>query len=156
MRIRISYVKGTDIRFTSALDMHAIWERSFRRAGIKILYTQGFRPKPRIQLGLPLPLGFISKNEIVDLWVEDSKILLNDFSEILSSCLPMGIEINSIKEIALSEKPLVSQIQSSTYQTHFYDKSISRQILNKEVEKILNATEILGLNATENDIIYGL
>ena len=66
MRIRISYNKNSLIRFTSALDMQRIWERSFRRASIKVTYSKGFHPQPRIQLGIPLPLGFIGLEEKVD------------------------------------------------------------------------------------------
>ena len=127
MRVRISYSKGKEIRFTSALDMHAIWERSFRRAGIKILYSQGFHPKPRIQLGLPLPLGLISKNEIVDIWINEDR-QPEEISNLVSTKLPGGMKIISTKEVPANEKPLVSQIQASTYNVSFFDKDISKSV----------------------------
>ena len=141
MRIRISYNKEKEIRFTSALDMHAIWERSFRRAGINILYSQGFHPKPRIQLGLPLPLGLISKNEIVDVWVNENR-RPEEINDLLRTKLPDGMKIISTKEIPANEKPLVSQIQASTYNVSFFDKDISKSVLTEAVEKVLNAEKI--------------
>ena len=87
MRIRISYHKDSLIRFTSALDMQRIWARSFRRASIKVTYSKGFHPHPRIQLGIPLPLGFIGLDEKVDIWIEDS-LSLKDISNRLELKLP--------------------------------------------------------------------
>ena len=90
MRIRISYNKGPLIRFTSALDMQRIWERSFRRASIRVTYSKGFHPQPRIQLGIPLPLGFIGMDEKVDLWIEDS-LSLEYIINRLERNLPEGL-----------------------------------------------------------------
>jgi len=112
MRIRISYNKRAPIRFTSALDMQRIWERSFRRSSIKVTYSKGFHPQPRIQLGIPLPLGFIGTDEKVDIWVEDS-VSLKDISDRLDQNLPVGLDISSILEIGISEKSLSSQIKYS-------------------------------------------
>ena len=72
MRFRISYKKNSSLRFTSALDVQRIWERTCRRASLNIKYSKGFHPQPRIQLGIPLPLGFMSLDEKVDIWIEDS------------------------------------------------------------------------------------
>jgi uncharacterized protein (DUF2344 family) len=82
MRIRIVFSKSGSLRYTGHLDLHAIWERTVRRAGLPLSYTQGFHPGPRIQLAAALPLGFIGLAEIVDLWLDDkSPDLVNDLAE---------------------------------------------------------------------------
>jgi len=142
MRIRISYKKGYPIRFTSALDLHRIWERSFRRALIKVTYSKGFHPQPRIQLGIPLPLGFISLDEKVDIWIEES-LLLDDINRQLEQNLPVGLEITSIQEINISEKALSTQIQHSDYQIYLMDESFSTQIIKERIISLLNEKEII-------------
>jgi len=142
MRIRISYIKSSPIRFTSTLDMHRIWDRSFRRALIKIAYSKGFHPQPRIQLGIPLPLGFTSLDEKVDIWIEEP-LFLDDISRKLEQNLPVGLEITSIKEINISEKALSTQIQFSDYLIYLLNANISPKIINDNIIKLLNEKEII-------------
>jgi len=142
MRIRISYKKGVPIRFTSALDMHRIWERSFRRALIKVTYSKGFHPQPRIQLGIPLPLGFVSLDEKVDIWIEES-LLLDGISRQLQQKLPVGLEITSIQEITISEKALSTQIQFSDYQIYLLNENFSPKVIKDRTINLLNKKEII-------------
>ena len=60
MRIRVTFAKTEPMRFTSHLDLFRAWERTFRRAGLPILFSQGYNPRPRMQLAAALPLGFTS------------------------------------------------------------------------------------------------
>ena len=142
MRIRISYNKDSLIRFTSALDMQRIWERSSRRASIKVIYSKGFHPQPRIQLGIPLPLGFIGLDEKVDIWIEDS-LSLKEISNRLEQKLPAGLGISSIQEIAVSEKALSSQIQFSDYRVYLLNENISQRLVKNKVINLLNEKEII-------------
>ena len=142
MRIRISYIKDSLIRFTSALDMQRIWERSFRRASIKVTYSKGFHPQPRIQLGIPLPLGFIGLDEKVDIWIEDS-FSLKEISNRLERNLPVGLEISSIQEINVSEKALSSQIQFSDYRVYLQNHNFSQRVVKKRIISLLNKKEII-------------
>jgi radical SAM-linked protein len=142
MRIRISYNKGSPIRFTSTLDIHRIWEQSFRRASIKVTYSKGFHPQPRIQLGIPLPLGFIGLDEKVDIWIEDS-LSLKDISVRLERNLPVGLEISAIQEINISERSLSSQIQYSDYRVYLLNDNFSPQVVNNKIIFLLNEKEII-------------
>ena len=66
------------MRFTGHLDLHRAWERTFRRAGLPLAYSQGFNPHPRLNLASALPLGFTSEGEVIDVWLEQD---LADLSE---------------------------------------------------------------------------
>ncbi len=50
MRLRITFSKQGALRYTGHLDLHKIWERTARRAGLPLAYSQGFHPHPQIQL----------------------------------------------------------------------------------------------------------
>ena len=142
MRIRISYNKNPIIRFTSALDMQRIWERSFRRGSIRVTYSKGFHPQPRIQLGIPLPLGFIGMEEKVDIWIEDL-LSLEDIIHRLERNLPEGLEISSIQEINVTEKALASQIQFSDYRVYMRKKNFSQREMKNRINNLLNRKEII-------------
>jgi len=68
-RIRLTYSKGGELKYTGNLDMMKVWERTFRRARLRIAYSQGFHPQPKIHQALPLPLGFTSENDLLDIWL---------------------------------------------------------------------------------------
>ena len=114
MRIRIHFAKTNVMRFTSHLDLHRAWERTIRRAGLPLAYSQGFRPHPRINLGAALPLGFTSQDELVDIWLEDA-LPLQDIYQSLIDAAPPGIAISAIEEIPQSAPALQTQITASKY-----------------------------------------
>ena len=70
-RIRIQFTKEGALRYISHLDLHSLMERSTRRAGLPLAYSQGFHPQPKIQLAAALALGFASTAELVDIWLND-------------------------------------------------------------------------------------
>ena len=142
MRIRISYKKESQIRYTSTLDLQSVWERTMRRASMKVEYSKGFHPHPRIQLGVPLPLGCVSLDEKVDVWFEEI-LTIEEISKNLQGKLPEGLVIISIEEILTSEKPLSSQIQYSEYKVHVLNKEISFEYISENINELLNEKEVI-------------
>jgi radical SAM-linked protein len=114
MRIRITFAKSESMRYTSHLDLHRTWERTIRRAGLPLAYSQGFRPHPRINLGAALPLGFTSQDEIVDIWLEEP-LSLEQIHQQLTIASPPGIQILVVVEIPQDAPVLQTQITASKY-----------------------------------------
>jgi len=56
-RFRMRFSKTGEARFLGHLDLVDVLVRSFRRAGVKLAYSQGFHPMPKVELPAPLPLG---------------------------------------------------------------------------------------------------
>src|SRR5512136_271004 len=71
MRLRITFSKNGALRYAGHLDLQTTWERTVRRAGLPLAYTHGFHPGPKIQIASALPLGFIGRAEIVDIWLDE-------------------------------------------------------------------------------------
>ena len=128
-RIRITFSKFDNAIWIGNLDLHRMWARVFRRNGMPIAYSQGFNPQPRIQFASALPLGLMSKCEILDVWLTEY-MSVDEIKVCLSDSLPRGIEINDIKMVDLKEKSLQSQLSSVEYSVYL-DGSISRsELLN--------------------------
>ncbi len=129
-RFRIRYSKGDELRFTGNLDMHKVWERTFRRSGIQLAYSQGFHPQPKIQQACPLPLGFTSSFEVLDFWTKDdadpSQLILD-----LNKTLQPGITILELSEIDLSAPPLQTIVTSSVYRVTLLDRKTHQDLLKK-------------------------
>ena len=117
MRLRIVFSKSGALRYTGHLDLHSLWERTVRRAGLPLAYTQGFHPGPKIQIASALPLGFIGRAEIVDLWISDlpgSQPSL--FKDTLQSSAPPGLVISSVEVVDERGPALQTQVLSAEYE----------------------------------------
>jgi radical SAM-linked protein len=115
MRVRITFSKTGALRYIGNLDLHALWERATRRAGLPLAYTQGFHPQPKIYLASALPLGFSSRCEVVDLrFTQDVDI--ENMPRILQAVMPSGINIMKA-EIADEQAPaLQTQVIAAEYE----------------------------------------
>ena len=50
----------------SHLDLMRLFQRAFKRAGLKLKHTQGFNPRPSVSIALPLSVGVESECELLD------------------------------------------------------------------------------------------
>jgi radical SAM-linked protein len=140
-RIRLVYSKGDELKFTGNLDMMKVWERTFRRAGLKIAYSQGFHPQPKIHQALPLPLGFTSQNDLLDFWL-DSDENLGEISMKLERALQPGITVQEYQVVPAALKPLQTLVTSAEYLVRMETESIHAD-LTERIEKLLRQNECL-------------
>jgi len=120
MRIQITFSKTGPMRFTGHLDLHRAWERTFRRAALPLAYSQGYNPRPKMNLASALPLGFTSQCEVIDVRLE-SELSLPAIETALQRSLPPGILIIGISEIDLKDPPLQTQLAASEFVITFMD-----------------------------------
>ncbi|MDJ0763998.1 MAG: TIGR03960 family B12-binding radical SAM protein [Myxococcota bacterium] len=66
MRYRLFFAKWGRHAFIGHLDTMRHIVRSLRRAGLDLVYTRGFHPKPKIESAPPLPLGISGLCEPLD------------------------------------------------------------------------------------------
>lgn len=123
-RIRLTYAREQALRYTSHLDMQMVWERTFRRARLPIAYTQGFNPRPRLHLACALPLGFLSRCELVDVWFDNAPNPLLLPVEVLNrtqASAPPGLVILAADEISLNSPALQTLVTTAEYQAQPLD-----------------------------------
>ncbi len=68
-RLRVFYEKSGAAVFISGRNMLKIIERTFRRTGAPLKFTEGFSPHPKISFGHPLPLNVSGSNESFDVFL---------------------------------------------------------------------------------------
>jgi radical SAM-linked protein len=135
MRIRITFAKTGALRYIGHLDLHRMLERVSRRAGLALAYSQGFHPQPKIQLAAALPLGFSSRCELVDLWVEGEADLARLPDE-LQEAVPPGLKILNVTGVDEKGPPLQTQILAAEYEV-ILPKEADRVGLNRRLEAVL-------------------
>jgi radical SAM-linked protein len=138
MRLRITFSKTEAMRYTGHLDLHRAWERTFRRAGLPLTYSQGFHPQPKLNLACALPLGFTSECELIDAWLE-AELSLPEIQAALTDTLPPGIHIHRLEGIDPKSPALQTQVQSAEYEVTLLDP---RPDLEARLEQLLSATSL--------------
>jgi len=113
-RVRMIFSKKEQLRWISHLDLQRTLEKALRRAKLPVSYSEGFHPRPRLSVVLPLPLGYASDFEVADIIL--FKVMeTEEFRESLKKQLPYGMEIKSVKNTTLFQKSIMSYTLKVTY-----------------------------------------
>jgi len=113
-RFRAEFHKTEAMRFTGNLDLHRTFERTLRRAGLALAYTQGFHPHPRLTLASALSLGCTSQGELAEFWLESAL----PPGEILAACRrasPSGIFVVDVVSVPIEEAALPTLVRAAEY-----------------------------------------
>lgn len=114
-RMRLSYQKNNGIRFVGHLDMVNAWRRAAKRAKLPVHYSKGFHPQPSIGFGPPLPVGYIGRQEWMDMGL-NTQVDPADLINALNNWLPIGLKVLSAATIGIKEPSLNQIINGGHYQ----------------------------------------
>jgi radical SAM family uncharacterized protein/radical SAM-linked protein len=123
-RIEIVYSKTGAAKFFGHLEMVNLFTRAIRRAGIKLKYTQGFHPKPKMSFHDPLPVGMESEEESFYITLREPA----GCDEIISSVnnqLPEGLLVTGCRNISANKRP-------ESCDTAVYRMTISDEIFEEQ------------------------
>ncbi|HKB16391.1 MAG TPA: TIGR03936 family radical SAM-associated protein [Planctomycetota bacterium] len=91
-RIRVSYRRTGDLRFLSQLDVVRTVERSVRRSGLKVAFSEGFNPRVRLSFSPALPTGVEAGRAWFDVLMEEP-VTSPEVRDRLAASLPAGFEV---------------------------------------------------------------
>lgn len=144
MRLRVTFAKTGALRYIGHLDLHQVWERTTRRAGLPLAYTQGFHPGPRLQVACALPLGFAGRGEVVDMWLNRSLEEGESCEEMrmaLQAAAPPGLTIVQAEEVEERSPALQTQVEAAEYELRLAEEITD---LQAKVDSLLNAVTLPG------------
>ncbi len=115
--VRLGYRKGEPVRFISHLDLLRELERTFRRAELPVIYSEGFSPRPKLSAGPPLPLGWTSDSEWIDVelagpWPQEALLGL---IELLNASSAPGVDFFVAAVMPVGVGALGAQIAECVY-----------------------------------------
>ncbi len=114
LRIRLTYAKTDAMRYTSHLDVQRTLERTFRRAGLPLLHSQGYHPRPKMHLASALPLGCTGEHELADFWLTEP-LPPEAIEAALRQAAPPGIRILAVETVPAEAPPLPNLVVASEY-----------------------------------------
>lgn len=114
-RYRFTYGEQGNLRFAGHLDVYRAWERTLRRADLPLEFSQGYNPRPRINIGLALPLGCSSRADLMDVWLVEA-IDPGELVQRLRAAAPPGLEIERAEAIDDRLPKLQQAIQGAEFE----------------------------------------
>ena len=122
MKYVIRVQKTGVICYTSHLDIMKVFKRSFKRAGIRLAYSQGFNPHPKMGFAQPLSLGYESLDEYIEFEtvdMDENGTQVNGDQQLIldkmRAMMPEGLDLLSIRE-ATHPKTLAANTIAADYQ----------------------------------------
>lgn len=107
-RYRVRFQKRDALRFISHHDLMRVFELALRRSGLKVAFTQGFNPHPRLSFALALPLGVESLDEIVDIDLEHGQEPLDPAQLVTTLSLQMPPGLVLLEAVIATKRPRVA------------------------------------------------
>lgn len=114
MRYRIKFAKDGLAVYISHLDLMRTWERALRRAGVRLAFSAGFNPHPKMSFAQALALGVDSCAEYLDLELVHEIDCARE-KELLNQVLPSGIRVLQLAALADDEEPAMAQVTAAAY-----------------------------------------
>ena len=99
-RLLVRFSKKGPSVYLGHLDVMGVFQKALQRSGIRIDFTRGFNPKPRIEFAQPLSLGVESEGEIGTIRVAYTGRDAGGIRDALQRRFPPGMELLEASWIA--------------------------------------------------------
>jgi len=141
--VRLTLAKWGRQAFVGHLDTVGQVTRCLRRAGLRLHYTRGFHPKPKVQSGPALPLGTVSLAEPIDVWLVEPPAE-HEILARLAPATPTDMEFCGARFLAEGEPGLGKAIEAAEYVALV---RAGRAAIERGIERLL-AAETLEVERT--------
>lgn len=133
MRLRLKFRKEGPIRFVGHLDLMRTIQKTFRRAGIPIAYSEGFNPHQVFSFATALAVGVTSEAEYMDLKLTED-VHPEVIKVAVNAVAPPGITILEGVVLDQKEPKAMAALAAAKYQV----RQISPQITETMVQGLLD------------------
>lgn len=138
-RLCIRFAKEGALKYISHLDLLRTFVRTIRRSGLPVVYSKGFKPRPKMTLAAPLPLGATSTGEYVEFFFQE-KMYPEELYDKLAVQLPPGLKLMKAFTVLLDEPPLPSVIEGAFY-SYLIPANLPKNLYDN-IDNLLQSPEI--------------
>lgn len=134
MKVRIKFTKEASVKYLGHLDIMRFFQRCFNRAGVKMIYSEGFNPHQKMSFAMPLGLGIESKGEYLDCEIADGQDL-QEVQEKMNRVSGDGFHILCVRELTENACKVMAAVRYASYQI-FFDPAISEETIEHSVSEL--------------------
>jgi radical SAM family uncharacterized protein/radical SAM-linked protein len=126
-KYRLIFSKTGNSRYLSHLELVRVFTRAFRRAGLKMVFSEGYHPLPRVRFASALPVGTESLFETADIELYET-IPVHKIKEKLNRHLPDGLRVNLAEDMSFMTH--VGVLLESYFQVTINGIEIDEMLIN--------------------------
>jgi radical SAM-linked protein len=130
-RFRLRYGKTGAAKFLGHQDIIRCFHRAFRRCGLRLDYSKGFHPHPKLRFSPPLAVGIESKAEYLDFDLLECSLSAQAIRDALDKALPEGINPLELQEITFNDRAVSGRIQELTFEVTHFDSVPADEVARK-------------------------
>ena len=150
-KIRIKWGRKGLVRFLSHLENNRVFERAIRRAELPVAYSLGYHPHQKLSFGPPLPVGYSSDCEYLDIQIDGN--CTKDHLAGLARVLPEGFFIHDFKLIYSKAPAISALLNRATY--YVFGRFGDLELLERSLAAVLARDSIIvtrGGKETSKDV----
>ena len=114
MKVRVCFEKTEAGRYLSHLDLARTIERSLRRAGAPLAFSEGFHPHIRMSFASALAVGTTGSREYFDVELA-GRVPIGDFSRALAEAFPPALALVAAAETEEGGRSLSAMVNLAVY-----------------------------------------
>ncbi len=144
IRHRITFATARSLAYISVLELGALWERSLRRAGVPVRYSQGYNPRPKLIFAAPLLVGCGSRADLLDVWLDPDAGGPRPASATMTALAgktPPDLKVLDVTGVSRNEPSLPKQLVQCEYRVWVRDADRGR--LAEGVNALLEAGSVM-------------
>lgn len=135
----VRFGRGKAIQYISHLDLMRVWERMFRRARLPLAYSQGFNPRPRITFAAPLPVGVLSRGDLLEVVLEECLPEETVLQGLRSQTVP-DLAVESATVVPGHRQSLPARMREAVYEIELW--GTTPEAIERAVRALLEAPQV--------------
>jgi len=151
MKLVAVYHKGRALAMISHLDVQRTLQRAFRRAGLPLLYSNGFNPHPQFSFATAAATGMSSDCEWFEVQLFEP-IEPTEFIRRANAAMPEGMSVSDAHELPEGFGSLSAKLRAALYRVELkFDSPVDGEKLKQTLENMLSG-EIVVNKRTKSGI----
>jgi radical SAM-linked protein len=127
------------LAYVSVLELGKVWERSLRRAGLPLKYSQGYNPRPRLNFAAPLPVGCGSEADLLDVWLE-APVDAETMRAKLAGVVPPDLSVLDVRIAPEDDAALAEQLVAAEYRVWL--RAVAPEVVESAIADFLASTAL--------------
>jgi len=143
MKLIAAYQKGRELSLISHLDIQRTLQRAFRRAGLPLLYSNGFNPHPQFSFATAAATGMSSEYEWFEVQLSEP-VLPEEFLRRANAAMPAGLSVSDAFEPPEGFGSLSAKLRAAEYLVSLsFFEPVSEEKLNRTLEAMLSGEIVI-------------
>lgn len=143
MKIRVRFARKERVKYLGHLDIMRSFQRGFIRAGVKMIYSEGFSPHQKMNFAQPLGVGVTSRGDYLDAEVADGQDT-DVIQRALDKQMGEGFDVLSVHVINEGAAKGMAAVKYASYEVEVVEGPVP------EAEAFMSADSVVTIKKTKS------